>query len=354
MAFQKASGYNNLPNGVFSPTLYSKKVQKAFRKSSVVEGITNSDYFGEISNFGDSVRIIKEPEITVQEYARGTQITPQDMEDEDFSLVVDKANYFAFKVDDIEEKHSHVNWMDMATDRAGYKMKDTYDSEILGYMSGYVKNSSGVWVANTTTSGSVANTSAGTDEWLAERQLDRSDFVSGGTSGHAVSIGTRGTVATDYDATPLRVLNRMNRFLDLHNVPQEGRWVVVDPIFLEILRDEDSKFMNHDYQTSEALTNGQVVAGKIRGFKVYESNNLPFLGTGAGTADGAGGNTTNFGVVVAGHDSAVATASQITKTESYRDPDSFADIVRGMQLYGRKILRPESLVRVIWNIGLQN
>lgn len=99
MAFAKAAGYNNLPNGVFSPTLYSKKVQKAFRKSSVVEDITNTDYMGEIANFGDSVRIIKEPEITINSYARGTQITPQDIEDEDFSLTVDRAQYWAFKVD---------------------------------------------------------------------------------------------------------------------------------------------------------------------------------------------------------------------------------------------------------------
>jgi hypothetical protein len=54
-------------------------------------------------------------------------------------------------------------------------------------------------------------------------------------------------------------------------------------------------------------------------------------------------------VIVGGQDSAVATAQQITKTESYRDPDSFADIVRGMHLYGRKILRPEALVTAKYN-----
>ena len=101
MAFQTATGHGSLPNGNFSPVIYSKQVQLAFRKSSVVEGITNSDYFGEISQMGDTVKIIKEPEITVKEYARGTTITPQDLDDEDFSLTVDKANYFAFKVDDI-------------------------------------------------------------------------------------------------------------------------------------------------------------------------------------------------------------------------------------------------------------
>ena len=89
MAFKTAAGYGNLPNGNFSPVIYSKQVQLAFRKKSVVEEITNSDYFGEISSMGDTVKIIKEPEITVKEYARGAQISPQDLDDEDFSLVVD-------------------------------------------------------------------------------------------------------------------------------------------------------------------------------------------------------------------------------------------------------------------------
>ena len=118
MAFASAPGWGNLPNGNFSPVIYSKKVQTAFRKSTVVGDITNSDYFGEIAEMGDSVKIIKEPEISVSSYARGTQVQAQDLTDEDFSLVVDKANYFAFKVDDIEKKHSHVNFMDLATNRA--------------------------------------------------------------------------------------------------------------------------------------------------------------------------------------------------------------------------------------------
>ena len=75
MAFSTAAGYGNLPNGNFSPVIYSKQVQLAFRKSSIVESITNNDYFGEIAQMGDSVKIIKEPEITVKDYARGTTIT---------------------------------------------------------------------------------------------------------------------------------------------------------------------------------------------------------------------------------------------------------------------------------------
>jgi hypothetical protein len=137
MAFPRAAGYNNLPNGNFSPVIYSKQVQLAFRKAAVCDAITNNDYFGEIANFGDSVKIIKEPEITVKAYERGTTITPQDLDDEDFTLTVDKANYFAFKVDDIEEAHSHVNFESLSSNRAAYRLADQFDQDVLGYLSGY-------------------------------------------------------------------------------------------------------------------------------------------------------------------------------------------------------------------------
>jgi len=137
MAFTSTAGYGNLPNGNFSPIIYSKQVQLAFRKSAVANAITNNDYFGEIANQGDTVKIMKEPEVSVKAYTRGAQITAQDLDDEDFQLVVDKSNYFAFKIDDIEEAHSHVDFMQLATDRAAYRLADQMDQECLGYLSGY-------------------------------------------------------------------------------------------------------------------------------------------------------------------------------------------------------------------------
>ena len=350
MAFKTAAGYGNLPNGNFSPVIYSKKVQSAFRKTSIVEDITNSDYFGEIANFGDTVRIIKEPEITVQEYARGTQVTPQDLNDEDFTLVVDKANYFAFKIDDIEEAHSHVNFESMASDRAGYRLKDQFDQEVLGYLSGFKQTAlnSVASTANDVKSGTDPISTAGSDGLLASMELTHGDFASGGTAANSVAISTSNASAT---ATPLTILNRMARLLDQQNVDTDGRWVVVDPVFAEQLNDENSKLLNNDFSAgnTDILRNGRVISGLVRGFRVYMSNNLPTIGTGPSTIDTAGSQS-NFGVIVAGHDSAVATASQVEKVETYRDNDSFADIVRGMHLYGRKILRPEALVRAKYNL----
>lgn len=349
MAFQSATGWNNLPNGVFSPVIYSKKVQKTFRKSSVVEGITNNDYFGEISNFGDSVRIIKEPEITVVPYARGAKITPQDLLDSDFTLVIDQGFYFAFKMDDIEEAHSHVNFEALATDRAAYKLSDQYDMEVLAYMTGYSVSdfNNPTWVARTAAAGTKSEASADADELLPTHKLTKSAFSTSGTGTNSIPLGVKGT----FDATPLELLARMARLLDEQNVPKEGRWAVVDPIFVELLMDEDSKFMNHDYvPAGDRLMNGLVTSAKVRGFDLRLSNNLPVFGTGPGTIS-TSGSASNYGLIVAGHSGAVATAQNLAKTETLRSQDTFGDIFRGMHVYGRKLLRPDSIIRATWNVS---
>lgn len=359
MAFASASGYTNLPNGNFSPVIYSKKVQLAFRKSTVVGDITNSEYFGEIANQGDTVKIMKEPNVSVSAYTRGTTISAQDLQDDDFSLVIDKANYFAFKMDDIEEAHSHIDFMNLATNRAAYRLADQHDQEVLGYLSGYTQSAlhGNADTVNTTVNGTKANSSAGSDELLAANKLDATDFgnltiAATATAGDSIPVAARLPGATALPSgyvSPTMIVARMGRLLDQQNVDKDGRWLVIDPVMMEILMDEDSRFLNADFGTSGALRNGLVIPN-WNGFRVYVSNNLPSVGTGAGTTD-TSAQQVNYGVIVAGHDSAVATAEQINKTESYRDPDSFADIVRGMHLYGRKILRPEALVNARYNLA---
>lgn len=301
MAFPSAAGHGNLPQGNFSPVIYSKKAQIAFRKSSVVQAITNTDYYGEISDYGDTVKIIKEPQLTVKAYTRGQQIQAEDLDDDEITLTVDKANYFAFKVDDIESKQAHLNWESLASNNAGYKLRDTFDSEVLTYIQGQVPTA---------------------------QQY--------GTASSVQPIDFAGT-----NPTPLQYMNRLARFLDSNNVPAEGRWFVADPVFWEKMSDENSKLMDYDFSRDQdsIIRNGKVTEKKIRGFECYMSNNLPTVGTGPTATSG-----TNGGWVLAGHMSAVATAEQIRKTESYRDPDSFADVVRGLHLYGRKALRTPALV----------
>ena len=344
MAFRAAVGWNNLPNGVWSPVIYSKKVQLAFRKKTVVGDITNGDHFGEIAGFGDSVKIIKEPDLAVAPYGRGQQITSQDLLDEDFTLIINNANYFAFKVDDLEQKMSHVNWESMASNRAAYKLADQFDQDVLGYMAGYKQSQ---YHLNADTArvaadipGTKAIASAADNELLAVNQLKKGDFSNITTSSagdHSIPVQVRFPGATAYStstASPMQILNRASRLMDQQNVPKEGRWVALDPVFVEMLKDDDSRLLNAEWGKSGGIRNGRVTDGEIYGFRVYESNNLPKVGTGPSTAGTANQNS-NFGVIIFGNDQAVATAETITKTETLRDHDFFGDIVRGMHAYGK-------------------
>ena len=352
MAIALASGKSGF-DGNFSPIMYSKQAQIALRKASVISAITNNSYFGEIANQGDVVRIQKEPDVTVNALERKTAITVQDLDDSDFQLTIDKANYFAFKMDDIEDQFSHVDFVSMAADRAAYKMADSIDVDVLAYMTGTA--SSGQY--STAVSGTAQHPTSSelNGEFLKVNQLDMSDMTnittsaSSGTSGDSIPLAPRLPGATSKGTTtasPLQLVARMARQLDTSNVDSRGRYLVVDPIFMEMLKDEDSRLLNADFGGA-GLQNG-LVAGNIHGFRVHVSNNLPTDGTGPGTS-GTTAQDDNFGIILAGQEEAVATAEQINKVENYRDPDSFADIVRGMHLYGRKILRPQALVTARYN-----
>ena len=129
-------------NSFFLPKIYSKKVLNFFRKASVVEAITNTDYSGEINAYGDSVKIIKEPVITVYQYERGADVTKTALTDQETSLVVDTANAFKFIVDDIETSMSHVNFKEVAASSAAYALRDAFDEGVIATMFAGVSASS--------------------------------------------------------------------------------------------------------------------------------------------------------------------------------------------------------------------
>ena len=345
-------------DGNFSPIIYSKQAQIALRKAAVANAITNNSYFGEIANQGDVVRIQKEPDVTVNALERKTAITVQDLDDSDFQLTIDKANYFAFKMDDIEDQFASIDFVSLAADRAAYKMADAMDVDLLQYMTGHDSNGDFI----TTVSGTAQHPTAGNlnGEFLKANQLDATDFGSLGSAdsastayatGDSIPLAIRlpgATALSTATVSPLTVVARMARQMDVANVDSRGRYIVVDSIFMEMLKDEDSRLLNADFGGA-GLQNG-LVMNNLHGFRVHVSNNLPSSGTGAGTT-GALAQDTNYGVILAGQEDAVASAEQINKVENYRDPDSFADIVRGMHLYGRKILRPEALVTARYNVA---
>ena len=237
MAFNSASGHNNLPSGNFTPQIFSQKVLKFFRRASVVEDITNTDYYGEIENFGDTVKIIKEPTLTISSYARGAVINPQDLADDQITMTVDQANAFAFKIDDIEERHSHVNFEALATSSGAFSLKRAYDASVLQVMT----DGAGITGTNIGTAGSPV------------------DITGSGNEDVAVNL-----------------LMTMARELDDNSVPEENRWFVAPPIFYENAFKAGAKFAEVQVtgDGTTPLRNGLVMQGNIAGFNCYKSTAL--------------------------------------------------------------------------------
>jgi hypothetical protein len=300
-------------NSFFLPSVYSKKVLNFFRKASVVEAITNTDYAGEISAYGDSVKIIKEPVISVSDYTRGSDTTDTKLTDQEITLVVDSAKAFKFIVDDIETNMSHVNFKEVASSSAAYALKDAYDAAVLATMFAGVSASGPDHIIG-------ADAAAGT----------------GGVSETTASVDLLGSDGTGVDAIDL--MARMARLLDDQNVPEEGRWFVAPPSFYEELSQSGSKLLSVDFNAGQgSIRNGLVSSGKLRGFDMYKSNNIATP-------------TTATGKVMAGHMSSTATANTILSTEVLRDPSSFGDIVRGLHVYGAKVLRDDALCSAFYAI----
>ena len=168
------SGISGQNNSFFLPSVYSKKVLNFFRKASVVEAITNTDYAGEISAYGDSVKIIKEPVISVSDYTRGATTTPTKLTDQEISLVVDSAKAFKFIVDDIETNMSHVNFKEVASSSAAYALKDSYDAAVISTMLAGVPASS---PADHIIGADAAAGSAGVNETTASVDLGSASEV---------------------------------------------------------------------------------------------------------------------------------------------------------------------------------
>ena len=319
MAFTTSAGYGNLPSGNFAPSIFSQKVLKFFRRASVAEDITNTDYTGEIENFGDTVNIIKEPTLTVSAYQRGSVVNPQDLADDQITLTVDQANAFAFKIDDIEERHSHVNFEALATSSGAFALKRKFDANVLQSMS----DGAGL---------------AGADD----------ASLSGGLTTTNSALGTASApINVETNDAGINLMLLMARVLDDQSVPEENRWFVAPPIFYEKMFQAGNKMAEVQVtgDASSNLRNGLATPGTLAGFRCYKSTALnSTAGTDQVTLSGVATDASE-NVILAGHISSTSTASHIAKTEVVRSTESFSDVVRGLHVFGRKVLRPEALVR---------
>ena len=300
-------GVSGQTNGFFIPEIYSKKVQIALRKAAVAEAICNTDYMGEISSFGDTVNIIKEPQISVADYTRGLAVASTNLTDQELVLTIDQAKSFSFKIDDLEKRFSHVNFQAVAADNAAYALRDAMDSNILTAIS-----------AGATVTTGMGTTSTPIDIGFGSGEVD-----------------------------PLNQMSLAAKELDEANAPEDGRWFVAAPEWYNQLANTSSKLLSVDFNAGQgSIRNGLVASGLLRGFQMYKSNNLPTNDLTGATPAG----TATAPEALFGHISGTSAASSMNKVETVRDTGTFSDIVRGLMVWGRKVLRPEITGKIIYTI----
>jgi len=298
------------PSQFWVPEIYSKKVQIALRKASTVEAICNTDYMGEIKSFGDTVNIVKEPQIATATYTRGLATPPTALTDAELVLTINQANYFSFQVDSLEKRFGHINFPEIASNNAGYKLKDAMDTEVLNQM--YIE--------------SIAGTAALTPAGVAASELIFGKVATPIDIGHAAG-----------EVDPLNFMSSAAQVLDENNNPEDNRWFVAAPNFYNQLADTSSKLLSIDYNAGKgSLRNGLVASGLVRGFAMYKS-----LNTKKQQVGGAGPAT--IPSVLFGHMRSTSCAAAMNTVESFRSPTTFADQVRGLHVYGRKVLSTASV-----------
>jgi hypothetical protein len=272
----------------FIPEVWAATLLESLKKSLVYgqPSVANRDYEGEVANYGDTVRITSISRPTVGNYVKGsTVITPEQLTDAQRALLIDQSKFFAFEVDDVDMRQARAGGalMDQAALESAYALRDVADQFLASLYTG-------VQSAN----------NLGTISVTAAAPLDAYDLV----------------------LVPLKVL------LDEANVPSDGRYVIIPPWFHgRLLR--DNRFVNAEKAgTTDALRNGTV--GRASGFDVLVSNNTP-------------NPTGDDNVVQAGYPGALSFAEQINKVEAYRPQDSFGDALKGLHLYGGKLVRSDGI-----------
>lgn len=308
-------------SGAFIPTLWSGKLLAKFYQNTMLSEVTNTDYEGELKNQGDTVRIRLAPSISISDYTVGQTLsyevpTPifQDMQ-------VNKGKYFGVQVNDVLAYQSDMNLMNMFTEDAAKQLKIAIENEVFF------------------------------NSFVTEGPAAANEGATAGAISAAYNLGTD-TAPVD-QATPENVLKailRMSTVLDEQNVPEEGRFLILSPYDRHLLMQSSIAQAYFTGDQSSTIRTGKI--GMLDRFSVYVSNLLPkgeagkalVAGLSATSTGGAVTNAKARRTMIAGTKHATSFAMTINKTEPLRNQTDFGDIVRGLAVYGRKVVKPQALV----------
>jgi hypothetical protein len=313
-------------SGTFIPTLWSAKMNAKFYTASTFADICNRDWEGDVSALGDKVVINNIPSLTISNYSIGSTLTYQVPTPDTVELALDKAKYFGFQVSDVLEFQAKPDLMNTFSDDASEQMRISIDSTC---------------IYNTFQQGLADNRGATAGVGDYNMGTDTAPVALNATDGSADNVLTK--------------ILQMASILDERNVPESNRWLVIDPATRTLLMQTRLAQANLMGDAKSPVRNGLV--GMIDRFKIYVSNNLPRAAAGTATpwtsGDGTETSVTSTGTdlkrkaLIAGHTSAIAFASQISKVETLRNPTDFGDYVRGLQVFGYKVVKGDSLVMMM-------
>lgn len=271
----------------FIPEIWSANLLQPLQKAEVFGGVCNRDYEGDISQAGDTVHITTVSDVTVGDYTPHTDISIEALSDATQALIVNQSKFFAFEVDDVEKRQAISDVIAPATSNAAYQLADLADQYIAALMKA------------------------------------------------GVATGNKLTAVTSTDAAKLyETIVDLGVLLDEASVPSQGRWVVITPAQYGLLL-KDERFISASDAANATLRNG--IVGEAAGFSVRKSNNVP--------------TTSGVSTIIAGSSIATTFAEQISSVEATRKEKGFADIVKGLHLYGAKVTRPTALATVDYSIS---
>ncbi len=310
-------GSNPSPDysGIFIPQIWSGKLVEKFYAATVLAAISNTDYEGEIKNFGDTVNIRTRPTITISDYQVDMDLAVQRPSSNLVVLQINNGKYFNVALDDVMEVQSDIDLMNIWAQDAAEQMKIAVDTSVLAYLS-------------TTTD--IASTNYGGSAGAITAAINL------GTPAAPLVVSSNPATANTY---VLNFITEAGQVLDEANIPESGRWMVIPSWFASLIKQSDLRNASIAGDMTSILRNGRL--GEIDRFTLYYSNLLP-----------VGSTSANEYPVFFGVPAALTFAAQFTKMETIRSERSFSNLVRGLQVYGFKVVTAAAMGRAWVQNGL--
>lgn len=285
-----------------TPEIWSGKTLVKFYTATVFAEISNTDYEGEIKDHGDTVKIRTIPDITINDYYIGQDLVYERPVTTVVELLIDKGKSYSMAINDVEKLQSDIAYVEKWTDDAGEQMAIKIDLGILG-------------------------------DVYADVHASNSGLTAGAVSS-SLNMGVSGTPLSLDKTNILDSIVDCGTVLDEQNIPQTQRWMVLPAIFCGMIKKSDLKDASLSGDGTSIMRNGRI--GGIDRFVLYSSNQIDT------TTDG----TDTVYNCIAGHPTSLTFASQLVKNETLKNPWDFGDLLRGLQVYGYKVIKSESMLHL--------